>query len=144
MRIKSGGRGIDQIRDGLGEKDHDKQYDDLQHHKGNCAFVNRNGRHLFGRNTLQIEKRKTDGRRNERGLQIDRHHHTKPNEVHAQLARGGHENRHCYKRDLGEFERDSEKKNYNIGDDEISDCAAGNVDEPTRDQRRAAQSIKHE
>jgi hypothetical protein len=41
-------------------------------------LVDMAGRHLFGRHTAQIEQRKAEGRRQERGLQVDRNHDRHP------------------------------------------------------------------
>src|SRR3546814_2437768 len=48
---------------------------------GNDAAVDVHRRHRGGRNAAQIEQRKTERWRQERGLQVDRDHHPQPDGV---------------------------------------------------------------
>ncbi len=103
----------------LGEKDDDRQTDQLKKHKRDDAAIDIPCRDLRGRHRLQVEEGKPEGRSEKRGLEVDRQENAEPDRVVAEVDHDGGEDRHVDEGDLDEVqeEPDQENKAHDDGQD---------------------------
>ena len=118
------------------------QSEELKDDEGDDASIDVGRLEFRRRDTLQEEQGPTEGRCQERGLEIDRDEDRDPGKIHARLMQDGQKQRQGDIGNLDPFQEEAENEEEQHQEEKLSVDAAGHEGEGILDQTLAAQTAK--
>src|SRR5262249_19612134 len=116
------------------EDEADADDDHVRHHPREDLVQ----RHVLGRHALEVEGRHRHRRRQEGGLEVDRHHGAEEDRVDLEVAEQGDEDRAEDDDDLGPLQRPAEQEDDELGDELEAHRRQVHAQHPSLDHRLAA------